>query len=551
MQTTIRSGIAKRRIYRAAVYERLSKDDELTGDSTSIQNQRRILYSYAQENDISIIAEYSDDGWSGTNFNRPGFKRMISELTEKKINCIITKDLSRLGRNYLEVGYYLEDYFPSNGIRYIAINDNIDTERNDNEFAPIMNIFNEYHAKETSKKLRQVHEAQCKDGDCHYTYPPMGYDKNPENKKRLIPDPETAWVIKKIFELADEHLMGAYSIQRWLFDNKVETPGYREYRRWGAKARVYANCSEERKYQWGLANIKKILKDTVYIGHTVRYKQRSISFKNKKRVNFDPEEWSVKKNTHPPIIAEDRFYRVQSNISLRRRHTKDGEIQIFSGMARCSGCGRLLRFSTNRQRPGFEYQYLYCSTVDETVSGCCTRHYIRYDTLQEIILQKIQTLYESVKIDKQNIAYKLAKLEKENTENSQKAEMAELSKLEARQKEIQNIFPKIYEDWVAGRLNEQMFTMMSSKYQEEQQAIEERLSVLRSQVTAQKSELNLSKKWIEEVERHSYPTSLTRELVSSLIDKIVVHEAIGPKGSRKKTQVVEVYWKFVGAVDAA
>mgnify|MGYP003294433698 CR=1 FL=1 len=226
-------------------------------------------------------------------------------------------------------------------------------------------------------------------------------------------------------------------------------------------------------------------------------------------------------------------------------------IQMFSGIARCSDCGRLLRFSTNRQRPGFEYQYLHCGMVDEAVSNCCTRHYIRYDALQEIVLQKIQTLYDSVKIDKQSLAYKLARLEKENVERSQKTEMAELFKLEARQKEIQNLFPKLYEDWVAGRLNEQMFTMMSSKYQEEQRTIDERLLVLRDLIDAPKNDLDLSKKWIEEVEKHSYPTSLTRELVSSLIDKIVVHEAIGPKGSKKKTQVVEIYWKFVGAVDAA
>ena len=548
MQTT--SKYLKNKTYRAAVYERLSKDDELVGDSTSIQNQRKIIYTYAKENGIAVVAEYSDDGWSGTNFNRPGFKRMLDELEEKKINCIITKDLSRLGRNYLEVGYYLEDYFPSNGIRYIAISDNIDTAKGENEFAPIMNIFNEFHAKETSKKLRQVHEAQCKEGDSHYVFPPMGYNKNPENNKRLVPDPETDWVVQKIFELADEQMMGAYSIQKWLYDNKIETPGYREYRRWGGKSRVYANCSEDRKYQWGLANIRKILKDQTYLGHTIRYKNRTISFKNKKRIKYAPEEWHVVKNTHQPLIAEDRFWRVQENIDCRRRKTKDGEIQMFSGVARCSQCGCLLRFATNRQTPGAEYQYLSCGSVDEKIGSCCTRHYIRYDALQEIILQRIQSLYDSVKIDKQNLAYKLAKLEKEKTETSQKSEIAEIAKLEARQSEVERLFPKLYEDWVAGRLNEQMFSMMSSKYQEEQQSIAERLAVLKESVSAPQKELDMSKKWIEEVEKHSYPTKLTRELVSSLIDKIVVHESIGPKGSKKKTHVVEVYWKFVGAIDA-
>lgn len=534
---------------RTALYERLSKDDEIAGDSTSIQNQRKILRNYAEENGMIVVGEYTDDGWSGTNFNRPGFTQMIEDIEKKKIDCIITKDLSRLGRNYLEVGYYIETFFPSNGIRYIAISDNIDTDRGDSDLAPFMNIFNEFHAKQTSKKLRQVHEMQCEEGDCHYTYPPIGYNKNPENKKRLIPDEESAWIVEKIFELADEQGMGAFSIQKWLFENKVMTPGYREYLRWGAKSWIYENAPEERRYEWGLANIKNILKNQVYLGHTVRYKNRTISFKNKKRRKNDPEDWSIKKNTHQPLVSQERFDRVQKQLTSRRRKNSDGEVQLFAGIARCSDCGHALRFSTNRQRPGFEYQFLSCSSKDSQVINQCTRHYIRYDTLQQIVLQQVQKLYESVKLNKTEMAYKLAKMEKEKVELSQKKEKAEYRKLESRLTEIEKLFPRLYEDWVSSRLTEQMFTMMSNKYQTEQKEIEARISELKPLLDSPQQSLDQAKKWIASIEKFQYPTELTHEIVSSLIDKIVVHEAIGPKGSRKKTQVVEIYWKFIGSID--
>lgn len=534
--------------HKTGIYERLSKDDELAGDSTSIQNQRKILYNYAQEYGMTIVGEYTDDGWSGTNFNRPGFMQMIEDIDKKGIDCIIVKDLSRLGRNYLEVGYYLEDFFPSKGVRFIAISENIDTHKGDSDLAPFVNIFNEFHAKSTSKKLRQVHEMQCEEGDCHYTYPPIGYNKHPD-KKRLVPDEESAWIVEKIFELADEQGMGAYSIQKWLAENKVMTPGYREYLRWGAKSWIYENAPEERRYLWGLANIKNLLKNQVYLGHTIRYKQRSISFKNKKRKKNAPEDWSVKMGTHQPLVSEERFERVQQQLASRRRKTKDGEVQMFSGIARCSDCGCALRFGTNRQRPGFEYQYLCCSSKDEGKIDPCTMHYIRYDTLQQIVLQRIQALYEKVKLNKTELAYKLAKVEREKLERSQKQERAEYQKLNTRLKEIERLFPKLYEDWAAGRLTEQMFTMMSGKYQSEQIEIQQRLSILESLITNPCQSVDQAKKWIAAIERFSYPTELNREIVSALIDRIVVHEAIGPKGSRKKAQVVEIHWKFVGVID--
>lgn len=534
---------------RSALYERLSKDDELAGDSTSIQNQRKILYNYATEHGMTVVGEYTDDGWSGTNFNRPGFIQMIEDIDKKGINCIVVKDLSRLGRNYLEVGYYLEDFFPSKGVRFVAIGENIDTYKGDSDLAPFVNIFNEYHAKSTSKKLRQVHEMQCEEGACHYTYPPIGYAKDPENNKRLIIDEESAWIPQKLFELADVHGMGAYSIQKWLFANKVMTPGYREYILWGAKSWIYENATEERKHQWDLSTIKRILKNEVYIGHTVRYKSRTISFKNKKRRKNAPEDWSIKKNTHPPLVSQERFDRVQKQMESRTRKTKEGEVQLFSGVAYCSDCGCALRFGTNRQNPESVYQYLCCPSKDKRSLHPCSLHYIRYDTLQSIVLQRIQMLCKQVELDKAGMVRKIVKAERDNSEQSQKKEYAEYKKLESRKQEVEKLLVRLYEDWVNQRITEQMFSMMSEKYQAEQKEIIERTQRLQVVFQKQNQDTDRAKKWIEAIERCSYPTKLTRELISNLIDKIVVYEAIGPKGSRKKKQVVEIYWKFVGVVD--
>lgn len=527
------------------IYMRLSKDDDIAGDSTSIQNQRIVIRKYCAENGFIVVSEYVDDGYSGTNFSRPAFTRMLRDIEARKINCVVTKDLSRLGRNYLEVGQYLENYFPSNGIRYIAINDNVDTSKGDSDLVPFMNIFNEFHAKQTSKKLRQVHENGSAAGDCHYTYPPIGYIKNPENKKRLLPDPESSWIVERIFSLAADG-MGTYSIQKWLYENKVMTPGYREYLKWGAKAKVYENAPESRKYEWGLTNIKNILKNQVYLGHTVRYKQRSISFKNKKRTKLDPSQWVIVKDTHEPIVTQEQFDRVRRNISIRRRATNAGETQLFSGIARCSQCGGLLRFGTNRQRAGAEYQYLYCSSNDEKVTEKCTLHYIRYDTLQQMVLSKIQEVYTLASVDKNALLKKIIAIEGGKNAQANRLEKEEYKKLFARNAELDKIIPRLYEDWVSERISEQMFSNMTTKFQKEKSDIVERLSELSTSLQSTDDEEDRAQKWLTEIEKLTSPTTLTRSMISNLIDKIIVHEAVGPKGSKKKQPAIDIYWRFIG-----
>lgn len=535
-------------VYYAGNYMRLSKDDDVSGDSVSIQNQRLVLKKYCEENNFIVASEYVDDGYSGTNFNRPAFMRMLKDIEQGRINCVIVKDLSRFGRNYLEVGQYLENYFPARNVRFIAINDNVDTNKGDSDLVPFMNIFNEFHAKQTSKKLRQVHENASQAGECHYVYPPMGYLKDPANKKKLIVDRDSAWIVQKIFELAEAG-NGAYTIQKWLYENKVITPGYREYVNWGGRAKVYRDAPESRRYEWGLANIKNMLKNPLYLGHMVRYKNRSISFKNKKRTKFDPSQWVVVKNTHEPLISQETFDNVQSLIASRRRSTSSGEVQLFAHIARCSQCGNALRFGTNRQRPGFEYQYLYCASKDEKPVDSCTTHYIRYDTLQEIVLSKIQELYASVNIDRKHVLNKLIQLEADKTKHNLQLEQEEYDNLQKRNAELEKLVPRLYEDWVSNKISEQLFSQMTSKFQNEQMEIATRLAELSKTLQANTDNQSNVEKWLAEIENLVNPTTLTRTMVFNLIEKIVVHEAIGPKGSRKKKPRVDIYWKFVGPIE--
>lgn len=315
--------------YDTALYMRLSRDDELQGESGSIQTQRMMLHQYAAEHGLSVVDEYIDDGWSGTNFDRPAFQRMIDDIEDGKINCVVTKDLSRLGRNYILTGRYTEVYFPSKGVRYIVINDNVDTLNGESELAPFLNILNEMQARQTSKKVKATLQAWFANGAHYGAYAPLGYRKDLDKKGHLLIDLETSWIIEKIFDLA-VHGRGAASITRILTEEKVPTPGWLNFQRYGTFAYIYAGALEEKGYTWTIAQVKSILRDETYIGNTIHNKQTNISFKNKKKVRKPEKEWQRVENTHEAIIDRDVFDRVQQQIANRRRKQKDGTTQIFS-----------------------------------------------------------------------------------------------------------------------------------------------------------------------------------------------------------------------------
>ena len=319
------------KLYNTALYMRLSRDDENYGDSVSIETQRTILRQYAKEQGLPVVGEYVDDGWSGTNFERPGFQRMMDDVEAGKVNCIVTKDLSRFGREHVMMDYYLEFIFPEKQVRYIAVTENEDTEKGLSDFVPFKNLFNEWFAKDTSRKVKAALHAKFAAGQRTFAYAPLGYKRHPEVKNALAIDEETRWIVEKIFDLA-VHGAGAARITRILVNEKVPTPGWINYKRDGTFANIYAGAPEEKAYAWTITQVKSILKDETYIGNSIHNKQTNISYKNKKKVRKPKEEWFRVEDTHEPLVSKEDFARVQELIATRRRQQKDGSTQIFSGL---------------------------------------------------------------------------------------------------------------------------------------------------------------------------------------------------------------------------
>ena len=530
---------------RAALYMRLSKDDERSGESESIQNQRDLLRRFAEENQMLIAGEYVDDGWSGTTFERPDFKRMIRDIESGKVNCVITKDLSRLGRNYVEVGRYTDYYFPGKCVRYIAVNDRVDTALDDNDAAPFLNVFNEFHAKQTSKKTRSVFENKFKKGAHCNSVLPYGYRKDPNEKGKIRIDEEQARVVRLIFDLADSGV-GSVKIARYLYDHQIESPGYALYVSRGYFRELYEGAPETKKYEWNVCRIKKMLRNEIYIGNAVHYRERNVSFKDKRRMYLPSDQWMVVPGTHEAIITPEQFDSVQKKMEARYRKTGDGFVQIFSGIARCADCGRLLRFNINRQYKGREYMYLMCAGKKAVPSAACTTHYIRYDTLKQCVLENIQALLRAYQLDKDALVKRLSRTSEEQDKLDATSSAGMLQKLSSRMGELDAMFKRLYEDWGSGRISEQNFTMMIDNVQKEQNGIAEQIAGL-SRAGAVSDEAGRAKKFAQLIESIAYPQELTRELVNALIDRIEVHESEGPKGSRNKKQVVEIYYRFVGA----
>ena len=532
-------------IYNTALYMRLSRDDELQGESGSIQTQRMMLRQYAAEHGLNVIDEYIDDGWSGTNFDRPDFQRMIDDIEDGKINCVVTKDLSRLGRNYILTGQYTEIYFPSKGVRYIAVNDNVDTINGENELAPFLNILNEMHARQTSKKVKAAMRTRFANGAHYGAYAPLGYVKDPDKKGHLLIDPETRWIIEKIFDLA-VHGRGAASITRILVEEKVPTPGWLNFQRYGTFANIYAGAPEEKGYAWTIAQVKSIMKDETYIGHTIHYRETNISFKNKRRIRKPQSEWVRVENTQEPIISEQVFRQVQEQIASRRRERKNGTTQIFAGLIKCADCGWSLAYGENRQNSK-PYGYYHCSKNGQGTRQC-SMHYIRYDVLYAYVLSRLQYWSALVQHDEEQLLKRLLNANDKGQTAARKKQAAELKKAKKRKAEVDTLFARMYEDWAAGRITEYNFNMLSGKYQSEQAELEEKIEQLQSAIAAESQSAADAEKWIALMKECVNPTELTAELLNTLIEKILVHEAVkNEDGSRE--QEVEIFYRFIGKID--
>ena len=536
----------KEEIKITALYERLSRDDEQAGESNSIQNQKKYLEEYARQKGLRNIRHFYDDGYSGTNFNRPGFAALLEEIEAGRVETLVVKDLSRFGRNYLQVGYYTEILFPKKGVRFIAINNNVDSATpQDNDFTPFLNIMNEWFAKDTSRKVKTAFKAKFAAGQRISAYAPLGYKKHPEIKNKLVIDEETRWIVEKIFDLAI-HGKGAASITRILIAEKVPTPGFINFQRDGTFANIYAGAPEEKGYAWTIAQVKSIMKDETYIGHTIHYRETNISFKNKRRIRKPQSEWVRVENTQEPIISEQVFRQVQEQIASRRRERKNGTTQIFAGLIKCADCGWSLAYGENRQNSK-PYGYYHCSKNGQGTRQC-SMHYIRYDVLYAYVLSRLQYWSGLVQHDEEQLLKRLLNANDKGQAAARKKQAAELKKAEKRKAEVDTLFARMYEDWAAGRITEYNFNMLSGKYQSEQAELEEKIEQLQSAIAAESQSAADAEKWIALMKECVNPTELTAELLNTLIEKILVHEAVkNEDGSRE--QEVEIFYRFIGKID--
>lgn len=536
-------------IYNTALYLRLSRDDDDTqgkGESSSITSQRTMLRQYAKENHLNVIEEYIDDGWSGTNFERPDFQRMIQDIENGKINCVVTKDLSRLGRNYILTGQYTELYFPSKNVRYIAINDDVDSNKGENEIAPFKNIINEWVARDTSRKVKSGFRAKFIAGAHYGAYAPLGYKKNPDCKGKIEIDDETSWIVLKIFDMALKGA-GANKITKTLIEEQIPTPAWLNYQRYGTFAHVFENNPESKRYAWTIAQVKHMLKDELYIGNSIHGKQSTVSFKSKKKVRKPESEWLKVENTHEPLIDTDVFYQVQEQIKSRRRETKNKTVQIFSGLVKCADCGWSMRFGTNKQNKT-PFSHFSCSFYGQFGKGYCSAHYIRYDVLYGSVLERLQYWSSAVRKDEESVLKKIQKLGDTERLSMKKKAISDLKKAENRQKELDRLFTKMYEDRAMDKITERNFSMLSTKYQNEQVDLEEQIVSFEKKLEKYEQEMISAEKWIDLIKENSTIKELTAPLLNSMIEKIVIH-APEQTVDGGRTQEIEIYYRFIGKID--
>lgn len=519
-----------------ALYCRLSRDDEQEGTSGSIKNQQSILEKYAKDNGFKNTRVFVDDGWSGTTFARPAFTE-IMELAEKgMIGTLIVKDHSRLGRNRLVVGQLLEEGFDSLGVRYIAIMDNIDTAKGISDLVPMQDLFNEWHAKNTSQKVRNVFKNKGMSGVPLTTNPPFGYMKNPDNTKEWIVDEEAAKTVRQIFTLCVEGL-GPTQIAKRLKAAKVPTPT--EY--WISIGR---NCSKPPAvpYNWCADTVANILSKQEYCGDTVNFRSTTKSFKNKIKIERPQEEWKIFPNTHQAIINREVFELVQELRQHRRRPTKSGIVSWFSGLLYCADCEEKLYYSvTNNYKR--EQAYFFCSSFRKN-SDECSAHYIREKVVMENVLESMRRILLNVQAFEKEFARKQMECYSEDKKRELAEKRRELNKAKKRITEIDGLIQKLYEDNAIGKISDERYATLSISYEEEQRGLKAALPDMETYLETETDKTESLQRFIDKVKRITEIKELTAELVHEFIDKIVVHAPRYLDG--KRVQLIDIYYNGVG-----
>ena len=531
----------KSRDVTAFLYERLSRDDNLEGESYSIGNQKKLLAKVAKEKGYTNLVHFLDDGISGVTMDRPGFVEMICQLEQGKAAAVFVKDLSRLGRNYIEVGRLTEEFFPDHDIRLVAVSDNIDTAEGENELAPIRNLFNEWYARDISKKRRISNKIKGNAGE-PMGQPPYGYIKDPNDPKHWIVDDEAAQVVRRVYSMTLEGF-GTEQIAAQLEKDDVLTP--RAY--WLTKGiKRPGKGKQQPPTKWNSSTITKILSLQEYCGDILNFKTYSKSYKNKKRIDNDRENWVVFQDVHEAIIERAVYEQVQQKRGkIRKRRTNNGEHNMFSGLLVCADCGSNLHFHFNQGNP--EIKYFNCSNYKGNRGTCTSTHYVRVDFLEEVVLGEIRRLTKFASLYEDEFVKAVIGHSQQAEQTDRKLKEKELQTLLARDEELDGLFERIYEDNVSGKLSDDRFAKMSRRYEDEQKELSEKIKKLRSEIEKQSSRSMTTDMFIGLVRKYTRARKLTPRMLNELVEKIEVFNAEKIDGVWE--QRLRIHYNCVGTIE--
>lgn len=521
-----------------ALYCRLSQDDGREGESNSIVNQKALLNEYARKHRFKNLQFFVDDGYSGTNFDRPDFRRMEQGIENKEIGTVIVKDMSRLGRNYLQVGIYTDIVFPENDVRFIAVNDNVDSAvQTDFDMTPIRNFCNDLYARDTAKKIKSTLKMKGESGKHLTTIPPFGYEKDKEDKNKWLIDEEAAKTVRYIFKLCADGL-GPTQIAKRLQEENILTPTAYNLQKSGKLLPL-------NPFKWAQKTVAGILERVEYIGHTENFKTTSKDFRSKKRVWNNKENRKLFEDTHPAIVDKFLFNTVQEIRKHKRRPTATGKISIFAGKVFCADCGAKLHYCTAN---GFKnnQDFFVCSNYRSN-TGTCTGHYIRAVTLNRMVFQHTKNVLSYIQqFESTFVRKEREKADMQHRISVDKAKV-DIVTLKRRDEDLDTLFKRIYEDMVSGRLSAERFDKLSTEYEEEQRQVKQTIVELQNLIdNGEQSEFDL-KEFLRNVRKYTDPEELTAELLNDLVDKIVIHAP--DKSSGKRRQKIEIYYKAAGIIN--
>ena len=533
------------------VYCRLSQDDGLDGDSNSITNQKNILLDVVARENLPNPILFVDDGFSGTNFDRPAISEALRLVENRQVSNFVVKDLSRLGRSYIKVGQLTEITFPSFDVHFIALNDGVDSNKpneSNSIFLPIKSLMDEMYAADTSKKIRAVVQAKAKAGERVTTNPPYGYLKDSSNPKNWIIDPVASKVVKRIFQEAKSE-KSLSEIAKGLENDKIFKPD-RHRIKIGLKSISSSPNVETLPYLWTRETLSAILGREEYLGHTVNLRTRTKSYKDKRKVDNSKEDWLIFKNTHEAIIDQETFDIVQKMRSHKRSNqrykNRAGHENLFAGLVFCGTCGRKHYFCP-QEKNGLNHDHYKCSAYRKPIDGCENPHYIQKSALIEIVSDKLRQTIQKVHFDQDALLKKLEQQSQAQFSKDNKRQRQQLQKDEHRSKEIDNIIQKLYEDNLLGKISDERFVKLSQSYEEEQKQLQASISNLTEKLTKQQEDsLNIFK-FMARISKYTELPELTVEIVNELIDKIVIHKPTGTK--RNRIIKIDIYYNFIGKLN--